>query len=141
MRDSLHSDTYRVAIPPVVVTDNTAQVGSWIDLTGYQSLTFAILTGTLVDADATFAILMEEANASDQSDAAAVADADMISQTEGVAPETAATFTFAADNVTRKIGYIGGKKFVRITITPSANTSAAPLAAVADLSYSSVRPL
>jgi len=141
MRDNIHNETYLVAIPPVVVTDNTAQVGAWIDRSGYQSLSFAILTGTLADADATFAVLMEEANASDQSDAAAVADQDMLSESEGTAPETAAAFTFAADNATRKIGYIGGSQFVRITITPAANSSAAPLAAVAKLANSSVRPL
>ena len=63
MRDGLHNDTYRVAIAPAVVSDNTPQVGFWIDTSGYQSLTFGIITGTLADADASFAVLMEEADA------------------------------------------------------------------------------
>jgi hypothetical protein len=67
MRDNSHNETYRVAIPPVVVTDNTAQVGAWIETASYQSLSFAILTYTLADADATFAVLMEEADAADKS--------------------------------------------------------------------------
>jgi len=141
MRDNIHNESYLVAIPPVVVSDNTAQVGAWINRSGFQSLSFAILTGTLVDADATFAVLMEEANASDQSDAAAVADQDMLSEVEGTAPEAAASFTFANDNATRKIGYIGNSQFVRITVTPAANTGAAPLAAVAKLANGSVRPV
>lgn len=141
MRDNLHSDTYRVAIPPVVVADNTAQVGVWIDRSGFQSLSFAILTGTLADADATFAVLMEEADADDKSDAAPVADQDMLSQSVGVAPELAAGFTFAADNDTRKIGYIGDKQYARITVTPSGNSGNAPIAAVADLANGSVRPV
>ncbi len=84
---------------------------------------------------------MEEASASDQSDHAAVADQDMLSQVEGTAPETAASFTFANDNSASKIGYIGGKQWVRVTVTPAANASAAPLAAFAKLSHASVRPV
>jgi hypothetical protein len=141
MRDSIHNEKYLVAIPPVVVTDNTAQVGAWIDRSGYNSLSFAILTGTLADADATFTVLMEEASASDQSDHATVADQDMLSQVEGTAPEAAASFTFANDNFAGKIAYIGGKQFVRVTVTPAANSGAAPLAAVAKLSHASVRPV
>jgi hypothetical protein len=142
MRDSLHNLTIRVAIAPPVaaVADNTAQVGNWIDKAGYDSLTFGILTGTLADVDATFAVVMEEADAADQSDHAPVDDEDMISATAGVAPETAAGFTFAADNATRKIGYIGNKRFARITVTPSGNTGNAPVAAVAVLGNATVRP-
>ena len=72
MRDTIHNETYLVAIPPVVVSDDTGQVGNWIDRSGYDSLSFAILTGTLADTDATFTVLMEEANASNYSDAYAV---------------------------------------------------------------------
>jgi hypothetical protein len=141
MRDAIHNEKYLVAIPPVVVSDNTAQVGAWIDRSGFDSLSFAILTGTLADADATFAVLMEEASAADQSDHAAVADQDMLSEVEGTAPETAAAFTFASDNATSKIGYIGGLQYVRITVTPTANSGAAPMAAVAVLGNASQRPV
>ena len=138
---TVHNTKFVVAIPPVIPTDNTAQVGAWIDRSGFDSLTFAILTGTLADADATFAVLVEEASAADQSDNAAVADGDMLSFAAGVAPETAASFTFAADNATRKVGYIGGKQYVRITITPAANSSAAPMAAVAVLGHAAQTPV
>ncbi|QDM17679.1 hypothetical protein [Tardiphaga sp. vice278] len=143
MRDNLHNNAFRVAISPsaAAVADNTAIVGNWIDRLGFEALTFGILTGTLVDADATFGVLVEEANASDQSDAAAVSDIDLISQTAGVAPELAAGFSFAADVATRKIGYIGVKRFARITVTPAGNTGAAPIAAVALLSHASTRPV
>jgi hypothetical protein len=141
MRDTVHNTKFVVAIPPVIPTDNTAQVGSWIDRSGFDSLTFAILTGTLADADATFAVLIEDAAAADKSDHAAVDDAYLISATEGVAPETAAAFIFSDDGATRKVGYSGGKQFVRITITPAANASAAPMAAVAVLGHASIRPV
>ena len=141
MRDTVHNSKFVVSIPPVIPTDNTAQVGTWIDRSGFDSLTFGILTGTLADTDATFAVLMEEASASDQSDHAAVADSDMLSSAAGVAPETAASFIFSDDNATKKVGYIGTKQFVRITITPAANSSAAPMAAVAVLGHPAQAPV
>ncbi len=143
MRDNLHNNALRVAIAPpsTAVADNTAIVGIWIDRLGFEALTFGILTGNLADADATFGVLVEEANASDQSDAAAVEDNDLVSQTAGVSPELAAGFNFAADVATRKIGYIGTKRFARLTVTPAGNTGAAPIAAVAVLSHASTRPV
>ena len=78
MRDNIHNNSYKVAIKPVVVTDNTAQVGNWIDRSGFDSLSFAIQTGTIVTSGATFTVLMEEANASNYSDAWAVAESDSL---------------------------------------------------------------
>lgn len=133
MRDSISNMQVKRAISPASVSDNTAQVSQIIDRQGYDSLAFLIATGSLADADATFTVLVEEGDAANLSDAAAVADADMVSQTSGTAPETAASFTFAADDQVRKIGYIGSKRYVRLTITPASNASAAVLAAVAVL--------
>lgn len=142
MRSNLHNLALRVAIAPptAAVNDNTPIVGNWIDRTGHESLTFGILTGTLADADATFAILIEDANADDKSDAAAVPDDGLVSAVDGIAPETAAAFTFAADNVTRKVGYVGDKKFVRLTVTPNGNADNAPIAAMAIMANAHHRP-
>ena len=54
----------------------------------------------------------------------------MISQTTGTAPETAAAFAFDSDNQVRKLGYIGFKRYTRLTITPAANASAALFSAL-----------
>lgn len=141
MRDLISNIQVKRALSPVSVADNTAQVSQIIDRQGYDSLSFLILTGSLADADATFAVLVEEGDVSNLSDAAAVADADLISQTYGTAPETAAAFTFAADDNVRKIGYRGVKRYVRLTITPAANASAALLAAVALLGHPEHAPV
>jgi hypothetical protein len=117
------------AISPVSVSDNTAQVGQWIDVYGYDGLEFIILAGSLADSDATFAVLVEDADASNKSDAAAVDDAFLIGT------ELLAGFQFDSDNLLRKIGYKGNKKYVRLTITPTGNASAALLAAVAVLGH------
>ena len=141
MFDSLHTTKYENAIAPVVVADNAAQVSAWIDRSGFQSLTFAIQTGAIATGGATFAVTVKEADAADYSDAAAVADADMISMSAGVAPETAASFTGANADSTFKVGYIGLKRYVQLTITPASNAGNAALAVVAALGHAAVRPV
>jgi hypothetical protein len=141
MRDMTNNIQVKRVISPVSVADNTAQVGQIIDRLGHDSLTYLIALGSIADADATFAVLLEEGDVANLSDAAAVADANMISQTAGTAPETAAGFQFDDDNEVRKIGYIGNKRYTRLTITPSANASAALLSAVAVLGHPHSAPV
>lgn len=133
MRDAIKQTQLKRVLSPVSVADNTAQVGQIIDHQGYDAAAYLILTGSIADADATFVVLLEEGDVSTLSDAAAVADADMVSQGTS-APETAAAFQFDSDNQVRKLAYIGSKRYTRLTITPSANTSAALLAACCLLS-------
>lgn len=133
-RDAISRNTLKKMIPPQSVADNTALVSSIIDTLGYDKVMIGILTGSIADADATFTVLLEEGDNSALSDNAAVADEDMVSQTIGTAPETAAAFQFDDDNEVRKIAYIGSKRYIRLTITPAANASAALIAAFALLS-------
>ncbi len=44
--------------------------------------------------------------------------------------EAQAGFQFDDDNECRKIGYVGGKRYLRATITPANNASAALISAV-----------
>jgi hypothetical protein len=141
MRDFINRIQVKKAITPVVVTDNTAQVSSIIDRLGYESAAFIIALGTLSDADTTAVVLLEEGDNSALSDAAAVADADMISQSTSTTPELAAGFQFDDDTEVRKIGYIGTKRYLRLTVTPSANTGNIPIAAVALLANATMQPV
>lgn len=141
MFDTLHNIGFAEAIAPVVVANNTVQTGNWIDRSGFNSLTFAIQTGAIATEGATFAVTMQEADESDFSDAAVVADADCISMESGVAAQTAASFTGANAQSVFKIGYIGMKRYVQLTITPASNTGNAALAAVACLGHSAIRPV
>ena len=129
MRDLFNNVTVRRAISPVSVSDDTAQVSQIIDLQGYDSLTFAIATGNLADADATFTVLVEHGDAANLSDGAAVPDNQLLGT------EALAGFTFGDDDETRRIGYVGDKRYVRLTVTPANNASAALLAAVALLAH------
>lgn len=134
MKDLMNKIHVLRAISPVSVADNTAQVSQIIDRQGFESLTFAIATGSLADADATFTVLVEDGAAANLSDAAAVADESLLGT------EALAGFTFGDDDETRKIGYIGGKRYVRLTITPVNNAAAAVLSAVAVLGHPQIVP-
>lgn len=129
MRDLHNNIDVKRAISPVSVSDTTAQVSQVIDRAGYESLEFVIAVGSVADADATFTVLVEDGDESDLSDNAAVADANLLGT------ETEAAFQFDDDNEVRKIGYIGNKRYVRLTITPVGNASAALLSAVAVLGH------
>ncbi len=134
MKDLMNRIDVKRVISPVSVADTTAQVGQIIDKQGFDSLTYLIATGSIADADATFTVLLEEGDAANLSDAAAVADADL------VGTEALAAFVFSDDDKCRKLGYVGSKRYTRLTITPVANASAALLAAVAVLGSPMIGP-
>lgn len=115
----LHNNLHFVPLiaPVAARTDNTAIVSAIIDTSGYESAEFVIVTGTNTDTNATFAVLVEDGNQSDLSDNGAVADTFLLGT------EAEAGFTFADDVECRKIGYVGPKRYVRVTVTPSGNDS------------------
>lgn len=126
MRDLANTiHAVRAISPAAAVTDNTPFVSQIIDLAGYNSLVFLILLGALADADATFTVLVEHGDAANLSDAVAVADQHL------TGTEASAGFTFADDNKVRKIGYVGSKRYVRLTITPANNAGNVFLGALA----------
>lgn len=142
MRDNISNMQVKRAISPVSgAADNTAQVSQIIDRQGFNSLAFLIALGSIADADAVFTTLVEHGDASNLSDAAAVSDSELVSQTDGTAPEAAAGFQFDDDNEVRKIGYIGPKRYVRLTITPANNTGAWLVAALAVLMNAEHKPV
>lgn len=131
--DLFNNITLKRVISPVSVADITAQVGTVVDGQGFGSITYAIATGSIADADATFTVLLEESDASG-SGFSAVSDDDLLGT------EVLAAFQFDDDNECRKLGYRGVKRYTRLTITPVANASAALLSAIAILGSPSIAP-
>lgn len=142
MRDNISNMQVKRAISPVSGGANdTPVVSQIIDRQGFDSLAFLIATGSVADADATFTVLVEHGDDSGLSDAAAVGDSELVSQTDGTAPEAAASFQFDDDNEVRKIGYLGTKRYVRLTITPANNAGAWLIAALAVLMNAEHKPV
>lgn len=125
-RDLFNNIHVVLVLAPVAaaITDNTAQVGAIVDHAAFDSSTYVITTGTLADAGATFTTLLEEGDAANLSDAAAVADADLLGT------EALASFTEASDSKVFKLGYKGSKRYTRLTITPAGNAAAAPMSVI-----------
>lgn len=98
------------------ISSNTTTTGDVIDTAGFESVTFTFQTGTITDGD--YTILIEDADESAFNVTnAAVADAFLLG-TEAGASFTADT----DDNDISKIGYIGGKRYVRLSVV-STNVS------------------
>lgn len=134
MHDLMNRIDVKRAISPVSVADNTAQVGQIIDRRGFDSLTYLIALGSIADADATFAVTLDEGDQANLSDATAVAAADL------VGTYALAGFIFSDDDKCKKLGYKGNKRYTRLTITPTANASAALFSAVAVLGGAASKP-
>jgi hypothetical protein len=137
MRDLHNNIQLKRAISPVNAgSGDTPIVSQIIDRQGYDSLEFLIATGSLADANATFTVLVEDGDDSDLvDDGAAVADSELLGT------EAGASFAFGDDDEVRKIGYIGHKRYVRLTITPSGNTGDVYVSAVAVLAKADMAPV
>jgi hypothetical protein len=115
MRDLHNNIKCSSAEPPVAArTDNTAIVSTTCDNAGYGSCEYVGQFGTNTDADVSFTVLVEDSD--DDSTFAAVADVHLL----GV---EAMGLDFADDNKVFKIGYIGPKRYVRVTVTPADNAA------------------
>ncbi len=119
MKDLMNNIDVKCLIPPTAALTNldTPFVSEIIDRRGFDSLTLVLVTGTNTDAGFTTVILVEEGDASNLSDNASVADADLIGT------EVLSAFTQANDKLCRKIGYAGTKRYVRMTVTSTGNSS------------------
>ncbi|AZN72003.1 hypothetical protein D5400_12600 [Georhizobium profundi] len=126
MRDfASHISARRAIAPAAAVTDNTPLVSEIIDLSGFGQAMFVIAIGALATAAATFTVLVEHG------DDPALTDAEAVPDSQLTGSEAEASFDGNDDNETRKIGYVGPKQFVRLTITPANNAGAANVSAVA----------
>lgn len=107
--------------PAAIRTGNATTTSNTIDTDGFASLEFLIQSGVITDG--AWAIQVWHGDASNMSDEAQCAAADLI----GSAPSFAAT----DDSVTKRVGYKGGKRYVRIKAVQSGATTGGFISAVA----------
>lgn len=101
----------------------TPAAGDWIDMQGFEALTFIVSTGTVTDAgDAGgFTFEVQHSDTTAASDATAVADADLI----GLESALAVTADGDDDVLVGSIGYRGEKRYLRVVATGTTGTNAA----------------
>lgn len=109
------------------VSDNTAQESAAVDVRDAKSCTFIICIDDIADVDATFTVEVSEGDDSTVANHTPVADKDLLGT------EADAGFTFADDGDSRKIGYVGEKDYVSISVTPANNAAAATFTVLAIL--------
>lgn len=105
------------------LSGTTKAEGDWIDMQGWESLTFSVSTGTVTDAGAAagFSFQVEEGDDTTDAGATAVADDDLI----GAESDLTVTADTDDDKFIGTIGYRGDKRYVRMTAVGTTGTDAA----------------
>lgn len=133
MRDLHNNIKTQSAFNSALINSNTTTNGLIIDMQGFEAVEFIIQSATITDGS--FTPLVRHGEASDLSDAADVPDASLLGT------EAAAAFAAADDNTVKKIGYIGGKRYVRLSLVSTGVTSGGTLAAIAVKALPSQAPV
>lgn len=129
MRDLADEIAVRVGLNSATINGATND-GVIIDRQGYDSVTFVVQSGTITDGTWTLSIF--EGDAANLSDGAAAPAASIVG-----APNT---FLLTDDNAVRKIGYVGGKRYTRLRLSATGQTTGGVFAAVAVLGHPAFMP-
>jgi hypothetical protein len=119
--DERNNAEYGLALS-ATLSGTTKAEGDWIDMQGWESLTFTVSTGTVTDAGTVdgFTFQVEEGDDTTDAGATAVADADLI----GAESDLAVTSDDDDDTFVGTIGYRGEKRYVRMTAVGTTGTNA-----------------
>ena len=136
----LHNNVDIVAvIPPITVgTTGTGRTGSVIDTRGYDAVELAINYGAISATAATFTVTVLEGDVTGTMTSVATAD---LLGTESAAGLAAATRTDGStENVSKRIGYIGSKRYIRADVESTA-TAGTPISVNAVLTRAARAPV
>ncbi len=129
MFDSKQIKQSLFAVNPTAISNNTTVAGNVIDLNGFNSLTMDFFVGTRTDG--TFTPLIQDSN--NGIDFVDVADEFLI--------ETEVNTAISTANTIKSIGYIGSKRYVKVSIVPSLVTTGATAGAIAILGHPNKSPV
>jgi hypothetical protein len=136
-RDLYNLVLTKVALNTQAITTNTTTNGVIIDTLGFESVTFAIQSGTITDG--TYTPTIFESDDSGLSGSNAV-DSSFLIPTDGTAL-SGAVFSGAADsNKSKRFGYVGHKRYVRISEASTGVTSGGTFSAQVILSNAKSEP-
>ena len=121
-----------VGISPVAIGANATKTGLVKDRQGYGGVEFIVSFGAVTTTGTVVTMVAMEGDVTGTM--TSIADTDLLGT------EALAAFQFDDDNECRKLGYIGAKRYTRLTITPVNNASAAVLSAVAILGHPASAP-
>ena len=116
------------------ISSNTTSAGDIIDLAGYGSCEFVMLSATLTDG--AYAPLIEVGNDSGLSDAATLTGASLLGTT------ALGSFALTDDNAVKKIGFrVNSFRYARLSIVSTAVTTGGTIGAIAILGDPAIAPV
>jgi len=121
LRDIHNNKKVNNALDIAAISSDTTTVGDIIDMQDFDSVEFLLQTGAFSDGN--YEPLIEDGEDSGLSDAVPVVD-DQLLGTEAAA-------ALAGANLVSKIGYIGFKRFVRLSVVSTGTTSGATVGSMA----------
>ncbi len=122
IRDLHNNIRTKTVIPPIALTTVAGLAGAIIDRQGYGGVEFITAYGAMTATNATITLLIKEGAVTGTM--TSVADADLLG-TELLASIPAAVRTDGVgDKVTKRVGYIGNKRYVQASISATTVTSA-----------------
>lgn len=130
MRD-MHNNiqALRVISPIALGTTGTGKTGKVIDTAGYNGVEFILSYGSVTATSATVTPVMKHGDVTGT--LTSVADTDMLGTEANAALAAAASRTSGTSkNVTKRLGYIGTKRYVTVNLV---NTASAGIVAGADV--------
>jgi len=139
MRDMHNSIDAERVIAPVAKTTIAATVGKIIDLKGYEGCEFIVSYGSITATDATLTPIVKDGDATGS--LASVADTYLVGTEAGAGIAAGTPRTSNSNkNVTKRIGYIGTKRYVNVSIA-STVTAATIISVTASKGYPSRQPV
>lgn len=130
-RNDMHHDTKQLTgMTLQAISTNTTTNGEIIDTALFEGLEFLLIAGTITDG--AYAVSLEEGDDSGLSDAAAVSAEETLGD---------ADFADTDDDSSKRIGYIGKKRYVRLkVVSTGVTTGVDSFGAVALLGMAMHRP-
>lgn len=121
MRDMV-SNTQLVHLGNVTVSGTTPAVSAYVDTREYDAATIVVVANTVTDAGtaAGFTVTLQESADTTGAAASTVATTDTV----GGANTVVVTSDAADDTVAGAIGYVGGERYVGITVTGTTGSDA-----------------
>jgi hypothetical protein len=127
MRSLLRNIDVVESINPVAVgTTGTGKTGNAVDRAGYQSVVLAFSYGAITATGAAFTATVLHSDSATAASFTSVADADLVGTEASVGVAAGVRTDGVGDNITKRIGYIGNKRYVKGKIT-STVTAATPV--------------
>jgi hypothetical protein len=114
------------SISPVAIgTTGTGQTGKIVDRSGYQGVEFIIGYGTITSTTAAFTLVVKEGDATGSM--TSIADSDLLGTEAAAVPAAGTRVSGSNKNVTKRLGYIGQKRYVQVSKLSSLGTAGPPV--------------